>query len=257
VAFCIALVTSAILLRIDFGPEWCEVKESGLACVRNWFNAAGNILAVVAAIAAAGFAWAGVKATTRETELSLIPRIAERLQKLHTITDIMFASSYFARQARGTAREINSRFDDNENVGQAIGVWSRFIHQAVKLEERIDELNTAELGAAGDPVTANWVRQARSAFLRLTSIASTFVHANTAKDSAFRTVVTDIEVRLFFQRLREDPSLLVDFEKEAGDSIARLDGLRNDVYTFRNHLTRRVDGIERKHGVTSFYSPAG
>ncbi len=74
----------------DPSPPLCDKgDQSGLVCIRNWFNAAGNLLAVVVATIAATFALGSFKEAQRQSDLSSLAPLERRIEialRLQTIS---------------------------------------------------------------------------------------------------------------------------------------------------------------------------
>lgn len=88
------ILANIILQGIEY-PGWCEASEKGAVCLRNWFNAVGNLLAFLGAGIAAYFALGQVRAaerqvafTSRQLALASLPMnearisISKRLRSL-------------------------------------------------------------------------------------------------------------------------------------------------------------------------------
>jgi len=251
-AFCAALIICVVLLLVSSQSGWCEADERSVVCARNWFNAAGNVAGSLIALIAAGFALAQARAATRQVELSLIPRISERIRRLHLLNTVIRGMSYECRSARATAVEIGKRTSENPPSGALIRAWSRLAFRHSQLEKRIVGLREAEANAPDDLAAATWCQQASSVVEQMIIISGSIFDLNPVKSGEDVAIVQESDAEIYHQILRDDPSILTDLTDAAAAAITKLDSIQREAEMLRTNLEMRLHEIEVRYGVQPF-----
>lgn len=247
--FCLTLLISVPVAVVSTGPGWCDRDELPVVCTRNWFNAAGNILTVIVAVAAAGLAYSQVLAARRQADIAKhqadmarIPLMREQLSHLHTIEQVALR---FQSDLRAISKCCNFMLNAlwKDLPDQFDSAWNACFEQSNSLGDMLDQLETLAMKLSNDARLAGLI--ARTIAPVFDVFRSSYPVAKGAALHRLGEADRSTEaVAQYFKIMKDDSSEIQAVQRSIERAVPQVDQVRKMINELRWHLIDQIEKIE-------------